>query len=89
MLSSGHSTNIALMNSQQILLPTPALHKIEIAEIPAEMQAGLSRAPPPGKVLLPVDDCEVRTSHFVLQSIAAGTLSMLLSEANRVEEVIL
>ena len=37
MLSSGHGTNIALMNSQQLLLPTPALHKIKIAEIPVEL----------------------------------------------------
>lgn len=89
MLSSGHSTNLALMNSQQLLLPTPALPKIKIAEIPTEVQAGLSRAPPPGKVLLAVDDCEVRMSRFVLQSTAAGTLSMLMSEANKVKKVIL
>ena len=34
MLSSGYGMNIALMNSLQLLLPIPALHKIKIAEIP-------------------------------------------------------
>lgn len=47
------------------------------------------RAPPPGKALLAVDDCEVRRSCFFFRGTAAGTLFMLTSEADRTKGVIL